>query len=99
MLSIPTNPGGDTGPQPSVLVISDEVFNSLKENNVPSSYEIYQIEDPNTSNEESRKIHKIITGTEGAYYSAYVDEYSTNTESSSLVLFSVAFLQSLPCLL
>ncbi|MCM3388302.1 ABC transporter permease [Ureibacillus chungkukjangi] len=91
LLSIPTNPGGDTGPQPSVLVISDEVFDSLKEKNVLSSYEIYQIDDPNTSNEESRKIHKIITGTEGAYYSAYVDEYSTNTESSSLVLFSVAF--------
>lgn len=29
--------------------------------------------------------------TEGAYYSAFVDMYSIDTESSSLVLFSVAF--------
>lgn len=91
MLSIPTSPGGDTDTQPSVLVISDEAFGQLKENHPLSSYEIYQIEDPKTSNDMSRKIYDIVMKTEGAYYSAYVDRYSLNTESSSLVLFSVAF--------
>lgn len=91
LLSIPTSPGGDTAPQPSVLVISDEAFRILKANHTLSSYEIYQIKDPKTSNSESRKIYDIVMKSEGAYYSAYVDQYSLNTESSSLVLFSVAF--------
>lgn len=92
LLSVPTSPGGDdSGLQPSVLVISDEAFEHLKENYTLSSYEIYQIEDPKISNDVSRKIYDIVMKTEGAYYSAYVDQYSTNTESSSLILFSVAF--------
>lgn len=91
LLSIPTSPNGDTALQPSVLIIADEAFESLKENNSLSSYEIYQIEDPKTSNDVSRKIYDIIMKTEGAYYSAFVDMYSMDTESSSLILFSVAF--------
>ncbi|MEQ6353850.1 ABC transporter permease [Lysinibacillus sp. M3] len=91
LLSIPTSPGGDSHPQPSVLIISDEAFNYLKENRTLSSYEIFQVEDPNTSNDLSRKIYDIVMTTEGAYYSAYIDMYSIDTESSSLVLFSVAF--------
>ncbi|MFD1737873.1 FtsX-like permease family protein [Bacillus salitolerans] len=91
LLSIPTNPGGDTGPQPSVLVISDEAFEHVKENRTLSSFEIYQIKDPKTSNDVSRKIYDIVMKTEGAYYSAYIDMYSIDTESSSLILFSVAF--------
>lgn len=91
LLSIPTSPNGDTALQPSVLVIADEAFESLKENNSLYSYEIYQIEDPKTSNDVSRKIYDIVMKTEGAYYSAFVDMYSVDTESSSLILFSVAF--------
>ncbi|WP_088041836.1 ABC transporter permease [Bacillus sp. EAC] len=91
LLSIPTIPGGDTDPQPSVLVISDEVFERLKEDRTISSYEIYKIEDPKTSNDVSRKIYDIVKKTKGAYYSAYIDMYSVDTESSSLILFSVAF--------
>ncbi|MGX6443811.1 FtsX-like permease family protein [Neobacillus sp. K501] len=91
LLSIPTNPGGDTAPQPSVLVISDEAFADLKANHPLSSYEIYQIEDPKTANDVSRKIYDLVSKTEGAYYSAFIDMYSIDTESSSLVLFSVAF--------
>jgi putative ABC transport system permease protein len=91
LLSIPTSPGGDTAPQPSVLVISDEAFDDLKEKHTLSSYEIYQIEDAKTSNDVSRNVYEMVMKTEGAYYSAYVDQYSLNTESSSLVLFSVAF--------
>lgn len=91
LLSIPTSPGGNTAPQPSVLVISDEVFDSLKEDHPLSSYEIYQIKDPKTSNDVSRKIYDIVMQTEGAYYSAFIDMYSVDTESSSLLLFSVAF--------
>lgn len=92
LLSIPTSPGEeDSGLQPSVLIISDEAFDALKENHALASYEIYKVEDANTSNEESRKIYELVMKTDGAYYSAYVDEYSSNTESSSLILFSVAF--------
>ncbi|WP_454192186.1 ABC transporter permease [Paenibacillus sp. Marseille-Q7038] len=91
LLGIPTSPGGNTKPQPSVLVISNEAFENLKQNQTLSSYEIYQIEDPKTSNDLSRKIYDIVMKTEGAYYSAYIDMYSVDTESSSLILFSVAF--------
>lgn len=91
LLSIPTSPGGKTKPQPSVLVISDEAFANLKENHDITSFEIYQIEDPKTSNDVSRKVYDIVMEKEGAYYSAFVDMYSVDTESSSLILFSVAF--------
>ncbi|QBP42699.1 ABC transporter permease [Paenisporosarcina antarctica] len=93
LLSIPTSPGGNSNLQPSVLVISDEAFEYLKENHTLSSYEIYQIEDSKTSNDVSRKIFDIVMKAEGegAYYSAYIDMHSIDTESSSLILFSVAF--------
>lgn len=91
LLSIPTSPEGDTNPQPSVLIISDDAFITLKENRSLLSYEIYQVEDAKTSNDISRNIYNIVTKTEGAYYSAYIDMYSRDTESSSLILFSVAF--------
>lgn len=91
LLSIPTSPGGDTDIQPSVLVISDEAFESLKENRTLSLFEIYQIKDPKTSNDVSRLVYDIVMETDGAYYSAYIDMHSIDTESSSLVLFSVAF--------
>ena len=91
LLSIPTSPGGDSDLQPSVLVISDEVFEYLKEDHTLSLYEIYEIEDSKTSNDVSREIYDIVMQTEGAYYSAFIDMYSMDTESSSLVLFSVAF--------
>ncbi|EWG12939.1 ABC transporter permease [Cytobacillus firmus] len=91
LLSIPTSPGGNTKPQPSVLIISDEAFENLKEHRTLSSFEIYQIEDPKTSNDVSREIYDLVMKTDGAYYSAYIDMYSVDTESSSLILFSVAF--------
>lgn len=91
LLTIPTNSGQGSNLQPSVLVISDESFERVKENHLLSSFEIYQIEDAKTSNDVSREIRDIVMQTEGAYYSAFVDMYSIDTESSSLVLFSVAF--------
>lgn len=91
LLSIPTSPDGYSGIQPSAIVISDEAFAQLQENHTSSSYEIYQIENPNTSNDVSRQLYDIVMTKEGAYYSAYVDQYSFNMESASLVLFSVAF--------
>lgn len=91
LLSIPTSPGGNTQPQPSVLIISNEAFENLREHHTLSSFEIYQIEDPKTSNDVSREIYNLVMKTEGAYYSAYIDMYSVDTESSSLILFSVAF--------
>ncbi|MBU8730214.1 ABC transporter permease [Cytobacillus oceanisediminis] len=91
LLSIPTSPGGNTQPQPSVLIISNEAFENLREHHTLSSFEIYQIEDPKTSNDVSREIYDLVMKTERAYYSAYIDMYSLDTESSSLILFSVAF--------
>ncbi|MCM3093380.1 MULTISPECIES: ABC transporter permease [unclassified Cytobacillus] len=91
LLTIPTRPGGKTNPQPSVLIVSDEAFEELRKERTLFSFEIYQIEDPKTSNDVSREIHDIVMKTEGAYYSAYIDMYSIDTESSSLILFSVAF--------
>jgi putative ABC transport system permease protein len=91
LLSIPTSPGGDTSPQPSVLVISDEAFEDIKGDRTLLSFEIYHVENPKTSNLVSRKIYNMVMKNKEAYYSAYVDQYSLNTESSSLVLFSVAF--------
>ncbi|MBX9975854.1 FtsX-like permease family protein [Cytobacillus firmus] len=91
LLSIPTSPGGNTKPQPSVLIISNEAFENIREHHTLSSFEIYQIEDPKTSNDVSREIYDLVMKTEGAYYSAYIDMYSVDTESSSLILFSVAF--------
>ncbi len=94
LLSVPTDPGGN-GLQPSVLVISDEAFEVLKANRAPQSFEMYQIRDPKTSNDASRTIRDIVMKTEGAYYSAFVDMYSIDVESSSLILFSVAFYASI----
>ncbi|HLU22359.1 MAG TPA: ABC transporter permease [Bacillaceae bacterium] len=91
LLSIPTSPGGKTKPQPSVLVISDEAFANLKTHHALSSFEMYQIKNPKTSNDVSRKVYDIVMKSDDAYYSAYIDMYSLNTESSSLLLFSVAF--------
>lgn len=91
LLSIPTSPGGDTAQQPSVLVISDEAFTSLKVDQTLSTYEIYKIDDPKTANDVSRDVYDIVMEKEGAYYSSYIDQYSSNIESSSLILFSVAF--------
>jgi putative ABC transport system permease protein len=91
-LSIPTSPKGDiSAPEPSVLVISDEAFAKLKVNRTLSTYEIYNIEDPKTANDVSREAYDIVMKEKGAYYSSYIDQYSSNTESSSLILFSVAF--------
>jgi putative ABC transport system permease protein len=91
LLSVPTSPGGNSDLQPSVLVISDEAFEPLTDNHKLSSFEMYQIEDPKTSNDISRKIYDIVMKSDEPYYSAYVDMYSIDTESSSLILFSVAF--------
>jgi putative ABC transport system permease protein len=91
LLSVPTSPGGHSDLQPSVLIISDEAFESLKDHHKLSTFEIYQIEDPKTSNDLSRKIYDIVMKSDEPYYSAYVDMYSIDTESSSLILFSVAF--------
>lgn len=74
-----------------MLIVSDEAFEELRKERTLFSFEIYQIEDPKTSNDVSREIHDIVMKTEGAYYSAYIDMYSIDTESSSLILFSVAF--------
>jgi len=91
LLTIPTGEIKITSLQPSVIVISNEAFKLLAEKHRITSYDIYQIKNPKTSNDLSRKIYDLVSKTEGAYYSAFVDMYSIDSESSSLILFSVAF--------
>jgi putative ABC transport system permease protein len=92
LLSKATSSNGEIGLKPSVLVISDEAFAGLKKEEVLSSFEIYQIEDAKKATTLSHKIHDIVSKTPDTYYAAFVDLYTINIESSSLLLFSAAFL-------
>ncbi len=91
LLSVPTSPTGDSGLEPSVLIISDETFATLKVGQRMTSYQFYQVEDAKTANKLSKEIYDIVMVDGDAYYSSYVDVYTMDTEASSLVLFSVAF--------
>jgi putative ABC transport system permease protein len=92
LLSTATNPSGETSKKPSVLIISDEAFARLKQEEFLVSFEIYQIEDAKDSTALSKKVHAIVSKTPEAYYAAFVDLYTIDIEGSSLLLFSVAFL-------
>ncbi|MGM1050292.1 MAG: FtsX-like permease family protein [Bacillota bacterium] len=92
LLSKATDSSGDVGLKPSVLIISDEALERLKQGEALASFDIYQIEDARNSNDLSHKVHDLVSKTPGTYYSAFVDLYSINIETSSLLLFSTAFL-------
>lgn len=89
-----TVPGKSMDKKPAVLVISDELYGELKagEPVEVKSYEMYTIEDAEHGEALSHQVHQVISQVPGAYYSAYADVYSTQVESSSLLLFSGAFL-------
>ncbi len=92
LLSQATDSSGDAGLKPSVLIISDEAFERLKQGEALASFDIYQIEDARNSNALSHKVHALVSETPGTYYAAFADIYSIDIETSSLLLFSAAFL-------
>ncbi|CAN7742980.1 ABC transporter permease [Paenibacillus sp. LjRoot153] len=95
LLSKATNASGDVGLKPSVLIISDEAFERLKQGEALASFDIYQIEDAKHSNALSHKVHALVSKTPGTYYAAFIDLYSIDVETSSLLLFSAAFLATI----
>ncbi|WP_195576638.1 ABC transporter permease [Paenibacillus sp. 1001270B_150601_E10] len=92
LLSKATDSKGDIGLRPSVLIISDEAFHTLSLEEAAVSFDIYQIKDATSANELSRNVQAIVAAAPDAYYASFVDLYSINIESSSLLLFSAAFL-------
>lgn len=92
LLSASTDPIGETGKIPSVLIISDEAFTELEQEEALASFEIYEIENATDSLALSQKVHAIVSQTPEAYYAAFVDMYIVDMEGSSLLLFSIAFL-------
>lgn len=57
LLSKATDSSGDVGLNPSVLIISDEAFERLKQGEALASFDIYQIEDARNSNALSHRVH------------------------------------------
>jgi putative ABC transport system permease protein len=92
LLSKGTDAESDVGKKPSVLIISDEAFARLKLGEVLASFDIYEIEDARDSIALSNNIYALVSKTPGSYYAAFVVMYSIDIESSSLLLFSTAFL-------
>ncbi|MBP3963186.1 ABC transporter permease [Paenibacillus lignilyticus] len=91
-LSKATDSKGDVGLYPSILIISDQAFAELKPGASLSPFDIYQIENARNSTALSHQVHDLVTETPGTYYAAFVDLYSIDIETSSLLLFSAAFL-------
>lgn len=92
LLSKPTDADSDVGKKPSVLIISDEAFAKLKLEAVLASFDIYQIKDARNSIAVSDQVYDLVSKTPESYYAAFVVMYSIDIESSSLLLFSIAFL-------
>ncbi|MDF2650298.1 MAG: hypothetical protein K0Q73_6103 [Paenibacillus sp.] len=92
LISMSTEAKGGTSKKPSVLIISDESFEKLKQEEKLSSFEIYQIEGAKDSTVLSQKVQAIVSKTPEAYYAAFVVMYKIDIEGSSLLLFSIAFL-------
>lgn len=92
LLSKPTSSKGDVGKRPLIIIISDEEFSRLQQGAALASFDIYQIENAARSVDTSRKVHDMVVKTPDTYYAAFVDLYSMDIETSSLLLFSTAFL-------
>lgn len=77
----------------AVLVIADDAYASLQPSAEEQTYQIYDIEDAGNAEELSRQVQELFyaKAPEG-YYSSFADVYSKQIESSSLLLFSGAFL-------
>lgn len=80
--------------KPAVLVVTDEVYNSLRQGGAEvQTYHIYDIEDAGNAEQLSIQVHAMVKeANPEAYYSSFADVYSKQIEGSSLMLFSAAFL-------
>ncbi|RIX50733.1 ABC transporter permease [Paenibacillus nanensis] len=80
--------------KPAVLVVTDEVYNSLRQGGAEvRTYHIYEIEDAGNAEQLSAQVHAVVKeANPNAYYSSFSDVYSKQIEGSSLMLFSAAFL-------
>ncbi|MCR2803309.1 ABC transporter permease [Paenibacillus soyae] len=80
--------------KPAVLIVADFLYQSLKQSGASTdTYRIYGLEDAGNAEELSRQVHAIVKeASPDAYYSSFADVYSKQIESSSLLLFSGAFL-------
>jgi putative ABC transport system permease protein len=92
LLSKATSADSDVGKKPAMMIISDEAFAKLKLREALASFDIYQIKDARNSIALSDKVYDLVSKTPGSYYAAFVVMYSIDIESSSLLLFSIAFL-------
>lgn len=77
-----------------VLVIDDEAYAAIAAASPAAlkKFEIYRLADADQAEALSRQVHPIVTAVPGAYYSSFADIYALQIESSSLLLFSSAFL-------
>lgn len=89
-----SNPDDSMMVKPAVLIVSDQLYDSLKQSGADAeTFRIYGIEDAGNAEELSKQVHAIMKeANPEAYYSSFADVYSKQIESSSLLLFSGAFL-------
>ncbi|MDF2925613.1 MAG: hypothetical protein K0R57_4527 [Paenibacillaceae bacterium] len=92
LLGWSTIPGSSRGKKPAVIVVSDGMYQQLRVDAEVRSFELYQIGNATRGEALSREIQAIVRQVPEAYYSSFPDVYSAQIESSSLLLFSGAFL-------
>lgn len=80
--------------KPPVLIVADELYNSVRQSGAETkTYHIYDLEDAGNAEQLSVQVHAMVKeANPEAYYSSFADVYSKQIESSSLLLFSAAFL-------
>jgi putative ABC transport system permease protein len=76
----------------AIFVISDEAYATIRNSRATQMYELYQIENARHSAALSEQVQAIISPSSETYYSAFVDDYTIQVESSALLLFTAAFL-------
>lgn len=80
--------------KPPVLIVTDELYNSVRQSGAElRTYHVYDIKDAGNAEQLSVQVHAMVKeANPDAYYSSFADVYSKQIESSSLLLFSAAFL-------
>src|SRR5690625_2731612 len=76
----------------AIFIISDEAYETIQNGQEVQNYELYQIKDAKHATALSEQVQAIVSQSPDAYYSAFVDNYTIQAESSALLLFTAAFL-------
>lgn len=77
----------------AVFVVADDLYSSLRPGALERTFQIYDIEDAGNAEELSLQVQQLYyTAAPDGYFSSFADVYSKQIESSSLLLFSGAFL-------